>query len=288
MVDFSPTPFPKNLDSVSRDWLCARLMAIEAHTGKDVLMVHGDIDNSIAIRVRLALEHLTNHRKTLLVILDTPGGSVESVKTVVNTLRHFYDTVHFLVPVQAMSAGTVMVMSGDVIQMDYFSRLGPIDPQIIRNGKYVPALSYLRQYEEIQKKAAAQELTNADIIMIQTLDLAELDQIQLAAQLSISLITDWLSRYKFKDWTKNGVLVSDKTKHARAQRIAKQLNDQNKWLVHGHGIHKDILEKDLRLKIDDYTKDAKLKSLVWEYFWPMAEFAGSQELLSFIHSRDFI
>jgi ClpP class serine protease len=51
-----------------------------------------------------------------------------------------------------MSAGTVLVMCGDNIYMDYFSVLGPIDPQVKRRSKgnvYVPALGYLEKYNEL-------------------------------------------------------------------------------------------------------------------------------------------
>ena len=35
-------------------------------------------------------------------------------------------------------------MSGDAIFMDYFSVLGPIDPQLPKGDTMVPALGYLR------------------------------------------------------------------------------------------------------------------------------------------------
>ena len=265
------------------------ILDIEQHVDKDVLGIFSDITEGIAIRVRLALEGMERtqeRRKTLLVILTTRGGSVEATKTIVNTLRNFYDTVHFLVPVEAMSAGTVLVMSGDKIYMDYFSRLGPIDPQILRNEEYVPALSYLRQYEKMREKAAEGTLTRTDELLLDKLDLAELDSIELAKGLSVSLITEWLSDYKFKDWNdKNtGVPVSRDKKQKRAQEIAEKLNDQKKWFVHGHGIHIDVLRNDLKLVIDDYSEDGRLKSLVWKYWWMVSDSSDR----FFVHSRNFI
>ena len=123
-------------------------------------------------------------------------------------------------------------------------------------------------------------MTNADVILLDKLDLAELDSIELAKSMSVSLITDWLSRYKFKDWD-----VDDATKQERAKGIAQKLNDQEKWFVHGHGIHKDVLWSDLRLKVDDYSENSVLKTLVWQYFWAILGEAGGR---SFVHSRNFI
>jgi hypothetical protein len=46
-------------------------------------------------------------------------------------------------------------MSGDAIYMDYYSTLGPIDPQVENfKGRHVPALGYLERYNELVDKAA--------------------------------------------------------------------------------------------------------------------------------------
>ena len=55
---------------------------------------------------------------------------MDVVQRVVDTLRRHYNLVDFIIPNYAYSAGTVLAMSGDAIHMDYYSRLGPIDPQI--------------------------------------------------------------------------------------------------------------------------------------------------------------
>ena len=87
----SPTPPPKGGADISKEWLAARLLEIEQHTDKDVLTIAGGIDESIAIRVRLALEHIVEERReTLMVIIETPGGSLESAKVIAQTLRNFY------------------------------------------------------------------------------------------------------------------------------------------------------------------------------------------------------
>ncbi len=284
------TPLPTSLNDISRTWLNSSLSAIEQAVNKDVLAVYGQIEPSIDIRIRLALERLDSRRKTLLVILDTPGGLVEVVQRIVKTLRHFYKIVHFLVPERAMSAGTVLVMSGDAIYMDYFSCLGPIDPQIQRSdGRVVPGLSYLRQYQRfVEKAASGQNLTTAEFALLNKLDLAELHQIELAAELSKSLIHEWLSTYKFKDWRKKNVPVAIETKKKRAEEIADKLNDHQKWYTHGYGIHKDVLEKDLKLKIDDYSDDPELKQRIWQYFWPLREYCMQTQSSSLIHTRSFL
>ena len=54
----------------------------------------------------------------------------------------------------AYSAGTILALSGDKIYMDYYSVLGPIDPQFLdSNGKQLlPGVGYLRKYNELVKQ----------------------------------------------------------------------------------------------------------------------------------------
>src|SRR5690606_23544195 len=116
---------------------------------RDVLAVFGAIMYGMEQRVRDAITSIDKktRRNRLTVILDTEGGIVEVVARMVDVIRNFYSDVQFIIPDRAMSAGTIFAMSGDSIMMDYFSVLGPIDPQVVREGKLVPALSYLVQYE---------------------------------------------------------------------------------------------------------------------------------------------
>ncbi len=272
-----------SLHDVTREWLHSKLIDIEKHTKKDILTIYGDIVPDIDIRVRMAVESLDNRKETLLVILHTNGGIVEEVRNIVQILRHHYDEVHFLVPVCAMSAGTVLVLSGDEIYMDYFSRLGPIDPQVRTHNGMVPALSYQRQYERLIEKSKNGELSSAEFVLLNKLDLAQLHQFELAANLSVSLIKDWLTKYKFKSWEK-----PEDTKKNRAEEIAEALNDHRKWYTHGSGIHKDTLEQDLGLKIEDYGTDTVLRKAIWGYFWSLVEYTNSVQSPSFVHSKNFI
>ena len=111
------------------------------------------------------------------MILTTFGGYIEVVDRIVGTLRNHYSTVEFVIPDCANSAGTVLAISGDAIFMDYYSRLGPIDPQVqkVREAKMVPALGYLERYQELIDKAHAGNISLAEIqLLIDGFDQAEL------------------------------------------------------------------------------------------------------------------
>src|SRR5262249_15292774 len=137
------------------------------------------------------------------------------------------------------SAGTVFALSGDAIWMDYFSVLGPIDPQIEKDRKLVPALAYLVQFDRLVAKAEHGALTTAEMMLLEKLDLGELQQFAEARELSMSLLKKWLVRYKFKDWTitaETRTPVTPDMKANRAAEIAEALSDPQRWHSHGRGI----------------------------------------------------
>ena len=186
---------PPTTQDSAREWAAARLQAIEGMLKADGLTILSPINSGLEHRVKVAIEAREERRQTLAVILDTPGGVVEVVERIVRVLRRHYDEVKFVIPDRAMSAGTVLAMSGDDILMDYHSCLGPIDPQLLIGDRLVPALSYLSQFEALIEKSRTEALSTAEVVLLQKLDLAELHQFELARDLSIDLIKKWLTSH---------------------------------------------------------------------------------------------
>ena len=256
----------------------------------DCLTIISPIQSGVEYRVKIAVEARESRRDTLIVILHTGGGVVEIVERIVRVFRKHYREVKFLIPDQAMSAGTVLAMSGDDILMDYHSCLGPIDPQLPKDGRLIPALSYLSQYEELVEKSRTETLSTAEIVLLNKLDLAELEQFRLARELSITLIQRWLTEYKFKDWEVTETEqrpVTQEMKEERARSIASQLNKHERWLTHGRGLDMQTLQEELKLKITDYSKNRELKQAVWDYFFFLADHMARTGQTSFVHSPDF-
>ena len=147
--DTANVPVPPTTQDSAREWATTRLRAIEEIVDADGLTIISPMQVGVEHRAKIAIEARENRRNNLFVILDTPGGVVEVVERIVRVLRQHYTEVKFIIPDRAMSAGTVLAMSGDDILMDYHSCLGPIDPQLVRDDRLVPALSYLTQYENL-------------------------------------------------------------------------------------------------------------------------------------------
>jgi hypothetical protein len=248
-----------------------RIVKIEQRTEADVLSFNGPIFDGVEEYLREILEDANKEHDKLLVVLETHGGSIRVVERIVNIFRHHYDTVEFLIPNFAMSAGTVLVMSGNAIYMDYFSVLGPIDPQLLKgDGKLVPALGYLHQYDRLIKKSEEGTLTTAELTyLIQNFDLAELYQFEQEVELTISLLKDWLVKYKFANWIKTetrGNEVTNRMRVLRAGAIARQLNNTKRWRSHGRGIPMAVLRNELKLKIEDFGEDKALNSEVQDHY----------------------
>jgi len=280
---------PSTIDS-AREWANRRLVEIENMLDADCLTIISPIQSGVEYRVKVAVEAREMRRDTLVVILHTGGGVVEIVERIVRVFRRHYDEIKFLIPDQAMSAGTVLAMSGDDILMDYHSCLGPIDPQLPKDGKLIPALSYLSQYEALIEKSKTETLSTAEIVLLNKLDLAELEQFRHARELSITLIERWLTEYKFKDWEVTETQqkpVTQEMKEKRARSIASQLNKHERWLTHGRGLDMRTLQDELKLKITDYSTNRELKQAVWDYFFFLADHMGRTGQASFVHSPDY-
>jgi membrane-bound ClpP family serine protease len=206
----------------------------------------------------------------------------------VSVIRFHYEEVYFVVPDYAMSAGTILCMSGDKIFMDYSSSLGPIDPQVYNGKNWVPALGYLDKVEELIQKSRVGELTEAEFMILQKIDLAELRSYEMARNLTINLLKEWLVKYKFKDWNTHnstGIAVSLAEKEERAEDIANKLSNNSIWHSHGRSIGIETLKGFLKLKIEDYSNNDELRELIRNYNDLICEYILRAGGKAFVHSR---
>ena len=236
----------------------------------DVLAISGPLLSGADDVLRDIVESREAKSEKLCVVLTTSGGYIEVVHRIVDLFRHHYAHVEFVVPNYAFSAGTILAMSGNAIWMDYYSRLGPIDPQIEIDGQMLPALGYLVRYERLIEKARRGELTTAEAgLLVAGFDQAALYAYEQARELSVFLLKLWLTSYKFRNWKvteTSRTEVTHKMREERTECIARELSDTEKWHSHGHGISMEVLRRDLRLKIDDFGADGELNSLIGAYY----------------------
>nr|VFJ53073.1 MAG: Serine dehydrogenase proteinase [Candidatus Kentron sp. FM]VFJ56362.1 MAG: Serine dehydrogenase proteinase [Candidatus Kentron sp. FM]VFK11183.1 MAG: Serine dehydrogenase proteinase [Candidatus Kentron sp. FM] len=249
----------------------------------DALVIFSPIVSGLDTQVKQNIESLDSKRSNrLVVVLDTYGGVIEVVERIVNTIRKHYNEMDVIIPDHAMSAGTIFALSADNIYMNYFSYLGPIDPQVVQvDGRLSPALGYLEQFNRLSEESKNRELTQPEAILLEKLDLADLYRYDQAREHSVELIEDWLSKYKFKSWTKTetkGSVVTGRKKKSRAKAIAKQLNNTKRWHAHGRGINMFVMREELKLKIEDFDENDKLSSQIRSLYDLVTDYMGKTGL----------
>ncbi len=243
--------------------------------GRDVLVYAADLQKGQApisvgypdlLPISDQLEGLAGNELDL--ILETPGGSGEVAEDIIKRLRSRYQHVAVIVPGYAKSAGTIMAMAADDILMGPTSALGPIDAQMLTQGKQFSAHALLEGVEKIKREVDATGVLNkAYIPILQGLSPGELQNAQNALDFAKVLVTEWLAKYKFRTWTthaSNGRPVTDEERTARANEIADALCNHGRWLTHGRSLKREDLEV-LRLKITDYSHSPDLYDAIRRY-----------------------
>ena len=235
--------------------------------------------------LRVSIESIQdpkNSQDHLIVMLETNGGYIETVERIVSVMRKHYKEVSFIVPSHAFSAGTVLVLSGDHIYMDYYSVLGPIDPQFAdEDGRsLLPGAGYLAKFEELTKiiNADAKNEKKAELAyLVKKFDPAKLFHIEQAIEHGQSLIETWLPKHKFKNWKQtktNGKRVTPKMRKDRAKKIAEILGNAEKWHSHGRGITMKELS----------GSNANLTNVIRNYHGLCVDYAAKNGLRNFIHT----
>ncbi|MCK4368886.1 MAG: ATP-dependent Clp protease proteolytic subunit [Dehalococcoidales bacterium] len=203
------------------------------------------------------------------IILETPGGSAEIAEDIMKLLRNRFSKVGVIVPGTAKSAGTIMAMAGDEILMGPTSSLGPIDAQVLHQGKVFSADAFLEGLEKIKREVdETGQLNRAYIPILQGISPGEIQSCENAQKFSSTLVTNWLTNFKFKPWTthsSSGEPVTDEEKQSRAKEIADHLCDHGYWLTHNRSIKIEDFDQ-MRLKVVDYGRDPDLFDAIKRYY----------------------
>lgn len=265
----------------------------------DCILINSDMRPPLDDEFRVVLEKIKEQKDQsmqnhLVVLLQTTGGFMETVERLVAVMRTHYERVSFVIPNYAYSAGTVLALSGDNIYMDYYSVLGPIDPQVASNdGQLLPGLGILTKFDEICRKinqAKTMEECRAELAyLVQQFDPEQLFVIEQAKQHGISLIMEWLPKYKFKDWHKTetkGDPVTDSMRKKRAKKIAETLGDAKKWHSHGRGISmRELSGNSLKLKIINFGENKILSTHIRNYHGLAVDYYRKTGVKAYIHSK---
>lgn len=243
--------------------------------GRDILVISADLTKNAPIQIEytdlLPVSDLISdmHGKEIDIILETPGGFAEVVEDIVRIIRNKYEKVGIIIPGYAKSAGTIFAMAGDEILMGITSALGPIDGQIMFQGKRFSADAFLKGLKAIKDEVEETgKLNKAYIPILQSMSPGEIQHCNNVQNFAKDLVTRWLKNYKFKYWTEHDSTkkpVTDIEREERAKKISEDLSSQSKWFSHGRSLRKEDME-DIRIKITDYSLDQKLNDAITRYY----------------------
>lgn len=253
----------------------SKLAELSQYTGRDTILyatnfmapaqsgLNGEIHAITVEDVQGFMTVLSGSENAALdLILHTPGGSVEATELIVRYLRQKYEHIRVIVPVQAMSAGTLMALAADVIVLGRHSSLGPIDPQMLMHmsggsARYVPAQGIISNFEE-----AAEDVRDNDMAVLTWTPVLEqyypglLDECRAAIDLSRLLVQDWLCRWMLRD---------EPQRVPTARAIAEYLNNFSERKTHARPIMYPELH-DLGVKLERLEDDDDLQDRVLSAF----------------------
>ena len=256
-----------------------QLAQISRERGRDLLVYASDPQKASIISVALDDSDIlpTNDQLSNLggnaidVLVETGGGRGETAEDIVHLLYQKYKSVAFIVPGMAKSAGTIMVMAGDEILMEpSVSSLGPIDAQIVWEGKVFSAEAFLTGLQRIKDDVTkSNALNRAYIPMLQRISPGEIQHAENALAFAKVLVKNWLAEHKFKNWTTHrthnpGTPVTDEEKMTRAAEIADKLCNHSEWLSHGRSLKLEDLQG-IGLEITDYSQNPNLADAIRRY-----------------------
>jgi hypothetical protein len=188
-----------------------------------------------------------NFPKKLDLILHTPGGIVEVTENIVSVIRERAEQFRVIIPEAAKSAGTLIALASDEIQMSHLAELGPIDPAILvgidpntRQPVLRQAWAYINSLKRLEEELRGGRDPNIVIPLVHRIDPTLLDVARNALQYSQSLAQRWLQTYMKLDAQK-------------ASEVAKNLSDAARHLSHGRAIRlKEVSDLGIKaVKIPD-------------------------------------
>ena len=235
------------------------------HTGRNLFIYAADlnkqrqgIDVSLMQDDFYTIQDLLREsdKESIDVYLETPGGSGETAEEVARFLHNKFKEVNFVIIGEAKSAGTILALSGDNIYMSETGSLGPIDAQVRIGRGIVSAYDYKAWIEDKREEAKRNGRLNAfDAIVVAQISPGEINGVINSLEFAKDLVTGWLEKYKFKNWTvteTRKLPVSPEMKKSRAKEVGERLCDHMYWRSHGRSLKIEDLNEVLKIeKIDD-------------------------------------
>jgi hypothetical protein len=194
--------------------------------------------------------------RELDLFLHSPGGDPDAVEQICSYLRTRFDHVRAVVPLNAMSAATMMALSADEVLMGAHSQLGPIDPQMTigmpEGPRTYSAQAIKDQFALAVEDCRDPEKLNAWIPILRSYAPGLLAACDHAAGRAKNIVAAALREYMFKD---------EPNADDKAAAAAEWFGDAAKFLSHGHPVRRGAA-RDQGIVVTDLEDDAGLQDAV--------------------------
>ena len=213
------------------------------------------------------------------LIIHSGGGSAEATDAIVSYLRQKFKHIRIIVPQAAMSAGTMLSCSADIIVMGKQSSIGPIDPQFILQTavgvQAIPAHAILEQFKIAQEDCATNPKNlNSWLPMLSQYGPALLVRCQDQIDFGKELVGNWLKEYMFKGEESD---IPDK--------IAEYLSNHGNFKTHGKHISIEKA-KEIGLKIEQLEDNQDFQDRVLSAFHATMHAFGSTNTAKIVANQN--
>jgi membrane-bound ClpP family serine protease len=199
--------------------------------------------------------NLTSERD-LDLFLHSPGGSPDAVEQICAYLRTQFDHIRAIVPLNAMSAATMIALSADEILMGAHSQLGPIDPQFAiampEGVRTASAQAIKDQFEMAIEQCKDPAKLNAWMPILRSYAPGLLAQCEHAAKRAEKIVADALRDYMF-----NGSEGAE----TKAEEAAKWFGNAEEFLSHGRPVRREAA-REHGIIVNDLEDNGELQDAV--------------------------
>ncbi len=242
-------------------------------TGRDIIVYYsacqtknasGDL-LSISHDDRIGFQSILDENKDgndkLDLILHTPGGDIQATKMIISALRQKYADIRVIVPITAMSAGTMIALASNNILISNSGNLGPIDPQLYLGSinAFIPANEIGKVISEAKRDINSNKNVNYWYYELSKYPAAIHLMSENVIKQSKDMTLEWLKKWMFK---------GDPDADSKSSEILNYFSNYNKHLTHGNHLTYDELSSAVpNLKISLLESDSELKDLVDSVFY---------------------
>lgn len=194
--------------------------------------------------------------KGLSLIINSPGGDGLAAERIINVCCSYSNgDFEAIVPKMAKSAATMICFGAKKLRMGKTSELGPIDPQIYREGRYTAAHNIVTSYEQLLGDAVAtQGNVEPYLQQLQRYDASEIMDIQLSQALALSIAERALQ---------SGMMQGMSAPDIRAK--IETFTDPTQTSSHGRMIGLEAA-KNCGLNVEEIAFNSEEWSLLWELY----------------------